>query len=375
MENNYNTTEIKLLPIDTVKIILPKGSYKLNNTQQFKPNYIGFTRTATKQEKHDGFYCPKVTIHKLTGSCTIEFSLPKLFFGNNLQELCLKDCRLLVKSLQLRLLLFGIGVDEETLLAADLYRVDFGKNFDLTPLCTVPEALYMLNRCIGFGRKSIYQIQYQNGGRALRLQNASTDLLLYDKLHSYEMVGMSGKMSVETDHYCQKPLYEILNVSGKSVLRIEKRFANRRAVKRLFALYGIISPTFGDIFNPKIGRDIITTEWQMLVKACILPTKNQGKNLLEQVIDFLKTGQCNTLGIAFSYVGLQELLKTYSVKDLKKRFAPYVGKNTMDNWFSRIHKLASECGVRPNFLDEITRQITAWQPFELFVDSIDGENI
>ena len=375
MKHNYNIVGNQLLPVDTVKIMLPKGSYTLNNTQQFKPNCIGFTRTATKQEKHDGFYCPKVTIYKLTGTCTMEFSLPKLVRGNNLEELTVMDFYDVICLLQTHLKDYGILVSEENLRRADLYRVDFGKNLDLTSLCTVPEALDTLNRCIGFGRKATYQIQYLNGGRALRLQNASTDLLLYDKLYSYEMAGMSDKMCVETDHYCQKSLYEILNISGKSVLRMEKRFANRRAVKRLFALYGIISPTFEDIFNPKIGRDIIETEWQLLLKACILPINTRETNLLQQMINLLKSKQCKTLGMVFAYIVIQELLKTYSVKDLKKRFAPYVGKNTMDNWFLRIHKLAGECGARPNFLDEVTRQITAWNPLELLVDFSDGENI
>lgn len=373
--NNIVSQDVQsnLLAVDTVKILLPKGSFKLNNTQYFRPNYIGLTRTATKQEKADGLYRPKVILQLLAGTCTIEFSLPKLVRGNNLEELTVTDFHDVIILLQTHLKDYGILVSEENLRWADLYRVDFGKNLDLTLIGPVPEILNMLNRCVGFGRHSIYQIQYLNGGQSLRLQNASTDLLLYDKLHAYEMAGMSEKLSIEKDNYCQKPLCKMLAASHKSILRIERRYTCRKAVRKLFTRYGVKMPKFKDICNPQIGQDIITKDWQALVNACIFPLQSQVSKQLRLMLDFLKMDQCKTLGPALSYVLLQTLLKEYSVKDLKNQFRPYVSTSTLNNWFGKMHNLACKKEQKPPILEEITRQITQWQPFCLSIDSHDEE--
>lgn len=375
LSNLKETVSMQMLPVDTVKIILPKGNFKVKKLRNFKFNYVGLSRTATKQEKQHGDYGPKVTLSNLTGACTIEVSLPKLLKGNNLQELNCSDFKQIIRMLRVHLWSYGIAVSKENLRTADLYRVDFGKNIDLTSICSVADVLALLNRCIGFGRKATYQIQYQNGGRALRLQNASTDLLLYDKLYAYEMAGISEKLSIEKDHYCQKPLYEMLSCSNKSVLRIEQRYTTRRAIKRLFALYGILRHTFEDICNPKVGQDVITAEWKLLVKNCIFPMQSREKHLLAQIMEILKTGQCKTLRSVFTYVLLQYLLEEYAAKDLRKRFMPYASASTLDNLFGMVHTCAHASGVLPDILAEVTRQIMVWKPFEMTVDFSSREKL
>lgn len=84
--------------LDTVILQIPIGCSAITDHNQFSPstkgildNQQGFSRyvnNPTKADRDKGIYKPKLTIIK-RGSriyLKIEFSVPKLLFGNNLEE-------------------------------------------------------------------------------------------------------------------------------------------------------------------------------------------------------------------------------------------------------------------------------------------------
>ena len=304
----------------------------------------------------------------------MECSLPKLLYGDNVQELCVDDFPKLLNLLQCHLKDYGIEVSADDLEQADIYRLDMGKNINLTGIGTVALVLDTLKRCIVPERKRSYQIQYENGGRAFRVRNANSDLLIYDKLSVAEMSGISEKLDVESDGYCTKAIFKILADKKCQVLRIEKRFINRRSVRRLFDKYGVKWPKFKDVSVVRMECDIISEEWAMLMDSCIQPSANSEGEILELIINCLENSKASPR-LAFAHGAMQQLLRYYSANELKNWLKPYASAPTINNLFNDIRPLANQVKAEVDVLDYISEQINAWKPIKRPVGNTDGENI
>ena len=102
--------------IDTVVLLLSSDTFTISNTDKFVPSARWITNTSfsavhgmqskqnpTKKELAAGIYKPRLTLfysfpHKQV-MLKVELSLPKLFYGNNFQELKGKDLQPLLKKL------------------------------------------------------------------------------------------------------------------------------------------------------------------------------------------------------------------------------------------------------------------------------------
>ncbi len=347
--------------MDTAKIILAQGNYSLLQNNSLRYRGKKFTRTATKEEKQIGLYRPKVVIEN--GDCSIEFSLPKLLNGNNVEEIFVGDFPKILELLRSHLWDYGIETTVDNLAWADLYRMDVGKNCNLIKIGTVTQVLNILHRCLILGRKSDAQIQYRNGGRSLHVLNKSADFIIYDKFRCPEMTDGSDKA-----------ICEIMGKSSVEVLRMEKRFNNRRSLCRLFRKYGVKRPKFQDILNPQIAQDVIGQEWQELMDGFICPEVYPQEEILKQVLNHLKTFKSSPR-LALAYGAIQQLLKHYSVNELKNQLKPYASEPTINSLFRDIQTLANKTGVKPNILGYISEQINQWQPITLPLGNPDEENI
>ena len=329
-----------------------------NNSLRYRGKKL--TRTATKEEKQLGLYRPKVVIEN--GDCSIEFSLPKLLKGNNVEEIYISDFPKILELLRSHLLDYGLETTTDNIAWADLYRMDPGKNCNLIKMGTVAQVLTILHRCLILGRKSDAQIQYRNGGRSLRIYTKSADFIIYDKFRCPEMTGDN-----------EKAICEIMGKSSVEVLRLEKRF-NRKSLCRLFRKYGIKRPKFQDILNPQIAKDVIEQGWQELMDGFICPEVYPQEEILKQVLNHLKTFKSSPR-LALAYGAIQQLLKHYSVNELKNQLKPYASAPTMNSLFRDVLSFANKTGVKPDILGYISDQIAQWQPITLPLGNSDGENI
>ena len=363
--------KLHLIGTDTVRFTLDKGMFATTSLRGFHGPMSALSRTASKDDKRQGLYRPKLTFTPLDGSLTIEVSLPKLLFGENLQEITCEHKNLILKALCATLADWDIITDAENLLAARLTRIDVGKNLLLTGITSSLQVIDLLKRCKISGRKIPKEISYTNGGRALRVHNASSDLLIYDKLRAPELCGISEKLSIEPDQYCQKSLCDMLNMHNHEVLRIERRFNGRKAVRRLFAKWLIKNPCLADIFTSEIGYHVISEEWKRLVAACILPDKD-GTADLGRVVELLQKNANGSLRNTLAYCFIQNLLKNYSMEDLRRAFKPVAGNANVNNFFKQMQTWNGAMTTEQNVLQIISEKIEEWAPFRL--PSTIGEN-
>lgn len=164
--------------IDTVVLLLPQHAYQITEPDKFVPSarwITGISSSAVhgiqsrqnlaKKELLAGIYKPRLTLFPSANPSSrkatpgmhtpivlkIELSLPKLFFGNNFQELKQKDLQPLLAKLSATLNQMGVIVDPQELAKAPVSAIHYSKNIKLTDGST-PLSLY----------KQAQRIEYEN---------------------------------------------------------------------------------------------------------------------------------------------------------------------------------------------------------------------
>lgn len=114
--------------IDTILLKVPYPNFSITRLDMFEPNargiftapflpfngqrYIKCINNPTKSDKLAGIYLPRLTLYKNVGkgkggfitNLHIEFSAPKLLYGNNFDELAETDFEVVLKILRKQLL-------------------------------------------------------------------------------------------------------------------------------------------------------------------------------------------------------------------------------------------------------------------------------
>lgn len=352
-----------LLGIDTVRVVLEGALFRVVNFCRFKRMPRGFTFSPSREEKQEGLYWPRLAFYPSNNfnavpRLEIELSLPKMAFGNNVQELTLDDKALLLAELCDRLKSINIDTTPENLLHGALNRVDFGKNI---LGCDPGISLDELRKVLSSKRRVIGQTDYINGGRGLRFRNASSDISFYDKLKDPDL---SEKLRLDSDYYCQRSLLQELYDQGTSLLRMECRFIKRRDVKQIFKRFGITNPIFEDVFIPGIGQKIITEEWNMILKNYI-PSIQRKESLLQQIVHLLKENRGGSLDSLLSAQLLQILLQEHSLDEIKNIFSRYFSPERIRYFFKKQRSILPSNLTNITIFDSITNQINSWQPVRL----------
>lgn len=352
-----------LLGIDTVRIALEGSLFRIVDFFRFKKTPRAWVFNPSTEDKQTGHYWPRLSFYKRTEfSATprleMEFSLPKMAFGNNVQELMVADKNLLLAELCECLAAIHVETTPEKILAGTLNRVDFGKNLIG---CNTTNSLYELQRIMSNKRRVSGQTDYMNGGRSVRFRNASSDLVFYDKMKDPDL---SQRMSFETDYYCQTSLLQNLQESGIDVLRMEYRLVKRKDVRQAFKKFGINNPVFEDVFHGNIGKTIINEEWSNILKNRI-PSIPTHKSLLEQVIYMLKNNRGGNITNLFSSQLLQLLLKEHTVDEIKNILSRYFSSESIRYFFHKQKQQVYCNSTAIDPFDSITRQIIDWQAVRL----------
>jgi len=188
--------------MDTIDLLLPY--YKINDTTNFpfvSPSLFEYPYKAPFYDKENKFYSvykkenikgtkqylptPVLYTNRRLYGCSpylyIEFSIPKLLFGNNYKEVTNKDLKKLPKKLVKKLKLMGIITTEEAIKKARIEKLHFGKNFLLPDELTLKTLFDSLPR-VKFPRLKGKPLYYDNGGTGYKFYCKSYSILFYDKM-------------------------------------------------------------------------------------------------------------------------------------------------------------------------------------------------
>lgn len=364
--------------IDTIIISIPKSAVKnaidpsnvsLGWAQQAQTNYYSkFIKNPSKRDIESGFYFPRLTgINRSINGVVdafikVEFSIPKLIYLNNLDEVSENDFDQIINTLKDRLLTMGIFVQEKYLRRAPVTAVHYSKNILLTNGYTSQFVLSELNKIDVRKSFDLTKTRFMNDGESFCIYANSHSFVIYDKIADLKKY---LKKSIDKDQTkYQKSLFDSIDKKELyEVLRLEIRISQKRKLNSLFKKLGLKeNPTFEDAFKISISKTVVQYYWNTLINnnsGLLFGSFIGPKDILKQIFianPKLKSKQAVYFAGLISMTkdgnGMRELrsiLNKYSddrtwyrtkedinyISDLLKRIRPR-------DWFDQIEKALKE---------------------------------
>ncbi len=360
--------------IDTIIISIPKD--KVTNIlyphqtalgwhqQATGATYRKFVRNPSKRDLESGLYFPRLTginrtvEGKIDASIKVEFSVPKLLFNNNLDELEEKDFDEVISTLKDRMMRMGIAVPEKYLRYAPVSAVHFSKNIQLTDGFTSQYVLSELSKIDIRKSFDFSKTRFMNDGQSIYAYTISHSFVIYDKIADLKK---DEKRAIDKDQtQYQRSLFdEIEKRDLYEVIRFEVRLSKKQKMNSLLKKLGIKEhPTFHDVFKKSLSQKIVQHYWQTLVgsNSMLLFSLTSGpKDVLRQILTAnpkLKPKQAlyftSLVTMTKDGSGLRELRSIvgkyadqrswYRMKDDIKTVTELLRKVRPRDWFDQIEK-------------------------------------
>ena len=189
----------------------------------------------------------------------VELSLPKLFFGNNFQELQHKDFAAINHLLAETLESMGVKISEDVLAQAPVVAIHYAKNIVLQDGSTPYHYLQKIKESNISLALDTNETDYRNDGHCYKWHCNSYEVVFYDKIKELEKAKQGTKRTVEKDGTLQLKLLDKLVHRHKfEILRMEARLNKRQKIKQLFAKLGIKADlTLHGLFKPAIAKKVL----------------------------------------------------------------------------------------------------------------------
>ena len=348
--------------IDTVILKLKQFDFQITNYNVFRPNCLGFfaapytpfngqtnlksVQNANKWDKENQNYKPRLTVIKRLGreggfnvEMKIEFSVPKLLYGNNFQEVEESDFETVLVQLKEKLEEMWVNVSLEKLRTADIATIHYSKNFCFTDHTTASALISDISKVDLTRRLDLNKTDFRNEGKALYYYAKSHSLVFYDKVQD---LIQPEKRSSEKDKKFNWQMNIFDEIRRKQsipieVLRMEMRICDRRKMKALLKYLRIEADlTFKGLFTREIAQNVLLDYWCKIHEEVRLSALMSRKpiDLFESVQKIPEI----TLQKSLSLFAVLELSKTNSDRKLHdmiaKRFCP--------RSFQRLKKFVSQ---------------------------------
>lgn len=203
--------------IDTIVLTLRQNMFTIMHHDYFSPSTEGLYKPSeyyrlgsrsnmvckqnpTPSELKAGIYKPRLTITKRINkqrqfeiTMKVEFSVPKLLFGNNFDELDETDFDNVIQILKQKLRDMGVMIFEHLLVVAPVSAIHYSKNIALTDYSTPYTYLEKLSKANINQRLDLNQTDFRNEGHSLKYRANSFEVVFYDKLKDLNKAKMSEK--------------------------------------------------------------------------------------------------------------------------------------------------------------------------------------
>ncbi len=232
----------------------------------------------TAEELRNGNYKPRLTVTKRISkggfpiSLRVEFSAPKLIFGNNFDEVEDSHFALVADTLFHKLQGMGIKITKQALINAPVSSVHYSKNIPLTDYST-PYGILNEMRKINLTKSlDLNQTDFRNEGQCLKFHANGHELAFYDKMKDLQKAKTSEKRAIERDNAIQLDLFADQKPRKPfEVLRIEARLNQRKVIRQRFEKAGITTElTFAGIFKQNIAQKVLLSYFETVEKGYAL---------------------------------------------------------------------------------------------------------
>ncbi|MDA1169323.1 MAG: hypothetical protein O3A36_03225 [bacterium] len=368
--------------LDTIILTIPRGSYKLKR-EAFTPNagillqagnyLIKCVNNPTATDKKEGLYKPRMTLMKrMTRKgdeipLKIEFSVAKMIYGNNVDEVEEKDFERVIDNLHEAMKEMGVLVQHEDLRNAKVSAFHPSKNVELTNGYTSSFVITELHKIDVSKKMDLNRDSFRNSGHSLQFYTNSHSLVVYDKVQDLKK---PDKRAMDEDqNSLQLSLFDTLNKEEKKeILRIEVRLAKKVKMNAILkSLKMKENPTFKDVFKKEVCQKILLNYWNELIAGKNLFLFDAESNPKKTLDAIFKSKPKIKPKDALYLVGLRVLSKE-GIRDTRAVIERYATSRT---WYRIAEDLKFLDGISRKtyhgWLKEIGSSIEKFEPYKTSV--------
>jgi hypothetical protein len=307
--------------LDTIILQFEPNQYHITNygnfgtsKEQVEKTSSGFCKwhnNPTSRDKKLGVYKPRLTLIKrgFRKVLKIEFSAPKLLFGNNIDELEEKNYDEVVKKLQERLKDMGVLVWTKHIEEAEVLSFHPSKNIPLSGGYTASLAISELKK-VGLNKRFDFdEKNFRNNGEVLQFYTRSHSFAIYDKIND---LAKPQKRAVDKEQTKQQlTIFDYIkeNKLHLELLRFEIRLSVKQKMNAVLTKINYpTNPIFRDIFKIDLCKKIVNLYWDDFFSEnlFLFNTVNNPQDILQLVL--MKNPKAKILN-AIKVVGLLMLCK------------------------------------------------------------------
>jgi len=373
--------------LDTIVLTLDRHQFAIKEPDLFTPSAKGlieepyypfggqkmfkctFNPTKELTQKHG--YLPRLTLIRAVRNgghalgLRIEFSAPKIMFGNNFDELDDGDFESFIKALDAKLYAMGILCRPSDLREVKVSKIDYSKNIIITDYTTCSMIIDELHKVDLTKRLDLANTDYRNNGQAIRYHANSFEMAFYDKLKDLEQAKKSEKRALEKDNAMQFDLFE----SGRfpknlQVLRYELRLGNRRKIKADLRKVGVdCDLTLENLFSKTLAQKLLRHYWQEITSMWNMLAMSHDKP--EDLFRILHRNHDLKLNKIFQIVGMAVIQKSVGVRGLRSLIEEVTGSEAWYRLKRDIEKLDLPKNHKFHAVGHIERTLTEFKPVKL----------
>ncbi len=290
--------------IDTVVLTIPVTKENILDPRRFSPSASGLFKepyyssfiqcklNPSKDQKDKGNYLPRLTLSSRMKNnvyqvfLRIEFSAPKILFGNNFEEIREEDFPKLISELKYKLFLMGIILLDNQLINAPVSSVHYCRNIPLQAYVSCSMVINQLEKAGNYNEwLDLDKTSFRNGGQILHMHSDRWEFVVYDKLRDLERAKLGKNRSVEEDNYSQLDMFKD-KYPKQEILRLELRINTKQKLRALLTTIGdgksLKNITFVNIFKREISQKLLRYYWGKIQMVTNLPENiKTNSNIIE----------------------------------------------------------------------------------------------
>jgi hypothetical protein len=366
--------------LDTVILQIPIDYSAITDHSQFTPstkgifdNQQGFSRyvnNPTKTDRDKGIYKPKLTIMKRGNRIylKIEFSAPKLLFGNNLEELKEGDFDEVVSKLRKTIEEMGVRLWSYQIEKAEVIAFHPSKNISLSKGYTSSFAIRELYKINLNQKLDLERVSFRNNGEALQLYSNRHSVVIYDKIND---LNKPAKRAIDKDPTIrQSSLFDYIQKEKKSleVLRFEVRLSHKsKMIKVLKEVSSLENPLFKDIFKKDLCQKILNFYWDNFFgkDSFLFNINNNPQKVLQMILMAYPKTNIRT---AVMLVGLNLLCKDdegiRGFRSVAKNYKPKTNWIALKRYLDKFNDSIFGSPAH-GFIKDIQRSLNSFNSYKL----------
>lgn len=279
----------------------------------------------------------------------LEFSLPKLLYGNSLQEITEEDKQKVFLCLQSALESVGITIETSTIAEAKISAVHFCKNIPLSRTMRISGILDELAKVDINKTVDVTSTKFKNGGRVLNIHSGTIERSFYDKIS--DATRPKNKRTDKSRIDYERSIIEKYKLEKREVFRYEYRIKKGQTLKReINTILGRDTKTvvtFSELFTGGLYKNILLKSWRALLERpenqLALFDSPDTLALLAHIFSRARTDKNSpySMNNALISYGITRAIKDHGAKEIKKTVFALWNNDHPERLTKKIEKAAN----------------------------------